>query len=397
MLNLQSVAGNEAGMLSHAMRTVLERVDRPVADANGLPNSFYLSQDFFHLEREILFDRGWAACGFSADVANVGAVYPLDYLGRPAVLVRDSEDRVQAFHNVCRHRGMILVREPSAKNKLLRCPYHSWCYDLKGKLLRTPKIGQDDTDHSDEFDISSIGLTPIATREWMGVVYINFDGKAGDFGEYIAPLQERWAAFMNAPLWHDSARQFDLKVRCNWKLAVENYCESYHLPWVHPSLNSYSRIEDHYDILVKGNYSGQGTNVYSQRIGEGKAFCDHKGLEKFWQTGAEYIAMYPNVLYGAHRDHFYAMLLMPDGHGSTTERTLISYYDDYGKDKAKHGLMQDHADQWRGVFEEDIFAVEGMQAGRESPEFDGGRFTPSRDSATHCFHDWVAKLFLAEA
>ena len=54
---------------------------------------------------------------------------------------------------------------------------------------------------------------------------------------------------------------FELDVACNWKLAVENYCEAYHLPFVHPNLNSYSRLEDQYNILDDASYAGQGSNV----------------------------------------------------------------------------------------------------------------------------------------
>ena len=42
------------------------------------------------------------------------------------------------------------------------------------------------------------------------------------------------------------------------------------------------------------------------------------------------------------------------------------------------------------VNEEDIFVVEGMQRGRLSPGFDGGKFSPVMDSPTHLFHAWVA-------
>jgi choline monooxygenase len=46
---------------------------------------------------------------------------------------------------------------------------------------------------------------------------------------------------------------------------------------------------------------------------------------------------------------------------------------------------------WREVFSEDVFAVEGMQAGRASPGYHGGVFSPVMDAATHHFHRWVAQ------
>ena len=106
---------------------------------------------------------------------------------------------------------------------------------------------------------------------------------------------------------------FDLELTTNWKLAVENYCESYHLPWVHPGLNSYSRLEDHYHIQEPNKYSGQGTLVYQQLKGpEDTVFPDFKALDDKWNTGAEYIAIYPNVLLGAQRDHCFSIILQPN-------------------------------------------------------------------------------------
>jgi choline monooxygenase len=46
---------------------------------------------------------------------------------------------------------------------------------------------------------------------------------------------------------------------------------------------------------------------------------------------------------------------------------------------------------WREVFVEDVAVCEGMQAGRASPAFDGGVFSPIMDVATHHFHQWVAR------
>ena len=176
-------------------------------------------------------------------------------------------------------------------------------------------------------------------------------------------------------------------MQTNWKLAVENYCESYHLPWVHPGLNSYSRLEDHYHIQAQGKYSGQGTLVYQQLKGPDEAvFPDFEALDAKWNTGAEYIAIYPNVLLGAQRDHCFAIILQPDTQGRTTEH--IHLY--YAQPKTSEDMRTRNAHLWKTVFEEDIFVVEGMQKGRQSPLFDGGRFSPAMDGPTHNFHDWVA-------
>ena len=69
---------------------------------------------------------------------------------------------------------------------------------------------------------------------------------------------------------------------------------------MHPGLNSYSRLEDHYNIVKYGEYSGQGTLVYQPfRAEDGSAaFPDFSNLSEQWNEGAEYITLYPNVLLG---------------------------------------------------------------------------------------------------
>ena len=88
----------------------------------------------------------------------------------------------------------------------------------------------------------------------------------------------RWSEFNQKQYHGGRDSKFKLKLKCNWKLAVENYCESYHLPWVHPDLNSYSRLQDHYNIENPGFYSGQWTLPYKQIEGPKTKFPNFKNL-----------------------------------------------------------------------------------------------------------------------
>ena len=77
---------------------------------------------------------------------------------------------------------------------------------------------------------------------WFDVVWINLSGDAALFDFAMADLKRHWAEF-DRPMYHTGQdSQIELTVKTNWKLAVENYYESYHLPWVHPGLSSYSRL-----------------------------------------------------------------------------------------------------------------------------------------------------------
>lgn len=368
--------------------TNLSSVRRPVSEANGLPNEHYINHDIFEEEKHALLFSNWAGLAVGADVPETGDAVPITFLGMPLLLIRDRSSRIRVFQNTCRHRGMILVETAQKIEGAIRCPYHSWCYATDGRLISTPHVGGPGKNTHKDIDRTTLGLTEIRTHIWRDVVWINVDGQAPPFEQAMQDAIQRWAEF-DQPMHHGGAdSRFDLTVKCNWKLAVENYCESYHLPWVHPGLNSYSRLEDHYNIESYNHYSGQGTLVYRQLEGEnGARFPDFTGLSDKWQTAAEYLAIYPNVLLGVHRDHAFTILLIPDGPESTVEQVHF-YYPSTSTDKA---LRSKNTAQWKDVFEEDIFVVEGMQRGRHGAQFDGGRFSPVMDAPTHCFHDWTAK------
>ncbi|MEO0379397.1 MAG: aromatic ring-hydroxylating dioxygenase subunit alpha [Pseudomonadota bacterium] len=368
--------------------TDLTAVRQPISAAHGLPNAHYVDQGIFDEERSALLMSGWSGLAVAADVPEPGDAVPLTFLDIPLLLLRDRDGDVRVFHNICRHRGMVLVDAPRKIEGAIRCPYHSWCYSTKGRLVSTPHVGGPGQNTADGIDRDRLGLIEVRSHIWLGVVWINLSGQAPAFEDANADLLARWAEF-DKPLYHggsDSA--FQLTVNCNWKLAVENYCESYHLPWVHPGLNSYSRLEDHYHIEASGRFSGQGTLVYRQLTGEdGQTFPDFEGLSDTWDTASEYITAYPNVLLGVHRDHTFAIILIPEGPGRTVEHVHLFY----ATPDTDADLRAKNAAQWKTVFEEDIFVVEGMQSGRHSPGFDGGRFSPAMDGPTHMFHDWVAE------
>ena len=369
--------------------TQLGQVLQNVTQANGLPNAHYTDPQVFEEERKSVLFANWAGVGFGKDVPESGDAKPVEFLGMPLLLVRDEEGGINVYQNTCRHRGMILVEEKQKIEGAIRCPYHSWCYTLKGALRTTPHVGGPGRSIHEDIKREDLGLIRIRAHVWQDVIFVNVDGKAPAFEAAHADLLQRWQEF-NRPLHHGGPdASFALDVKTNWKLAVENYCESYHLPWVHPGLNSYSRLEDHYNIEQRGTYSGQGTLVYRQLEDEGgQVFPDFEGLSDKWDTGAEYIAVYPNVLFGVHRDHTYAILLEPKGLEETREH--IELYYAKPADELPKGLVARNSKLWKDVFIEDVFVVEGMQKGRQGIFFDGGKFSPAMDGPTHNFHHWVA-------
>ncbi|MFZ1815294.1 MAG: aromatic ring-hydroxylating dioxygenase subunit alpha [Rhizobiaceae bacterium] len=377
-------------------RQQLLNASQSIEKANGLPNWLYADKRATQAEMAAVFRPNWTGIGFAKDVPNKGDVKPITFIGEPLLLVRDKDGEVRVFQNSCRHRGVVLVEEAKNTTGLIRCPYHAWCYNLKGELKQTPHVGGPGIHEHKDVHKSELGLIEIRSHIYMGVVFANLSGDAAPFETEFSAMLERWKDY-DKPIWHSGEdSSFRLDVATNWKLAVENYCESYHLPFIHPGLNSYSRLEDHENILGDGPYSGQLTRVYSAQLdSEGRKFSEFANMPARWNSNAEYLSLYPNVLLGVHKDHTFAILLEPVGNDRTIEHVEIYYAqeemlnDDWGEMRHRNTAL------WKTVFAEDVGVVESMQKGRNASNFDGGHFSPVMDESTHHFHRWVAGRFLA--
>lgn len=373
------------------------RVLQPIETARGLPNDAYVNEAFRAFERDRVIAKTWFCVGFGRDVPNAGDAFPSDVLGLPIIMVRREDGSIAVFHNVCSHRGAQLLTEPCNVAKRLRCPYHAWLYDLDGNLIATPHIGGPKTNKVEGFDKTRHGLKPVRHAIFWDMVFINISGDAEPFEEFVKPLVARWGDFDMRHIRHPgNVGSLKLTVKCNWKLAVENYCEAYHLPSIHPGLNSYSKLEDHYNIEEPDHFAGQGSHAYTPLlVKNGPGLPQFPDLPSRWDKAAEYTSLFPNVLLGIHRDHYFAIRLEPVSVGETREHLEIYYVGDASADAVYDATKAANLNAWKTVFAEDVEVVERMQRGRRSPAYDGGVFSPAMDGPTHCFHRWLAKKLLA--
>jgi len=375
----------------------IKAVSHSIEKAHGLPNECYTNREYLMFERERVFMDKWTVIGVGSSVPNVGDAKTYNLLGIPLIILRDKEKRIRVFHNVCSHRGFKLLNEPCSLKNVLRCPYHSWSYDFEGKLVATPHIGGPNIHESDKFDKSKSNLKEVKSKVWMDMIFININRNEIEFDEYIRPLEDRWSKFIskgdqNLLVHSNDYGYFNLDVKSNWKFAIENYCESYHLPTIHPELNKVSNISDHYHIQgLPNRFAGQGSKKYKQLIKGNKIFNNFPNWPKDLMKKAEYIALFPNVMVGLHVDHFYTFWLEPISINETKEHLEMYYIgEESANGKELEGMRKENSKFWKEVMSEDIKAIEGMQAGRNSPVYNGGNFSPVMDNPTHQFHKWVS-------
>ena len=379
----------------------LNNVDKPIEVANGLPNECYTKDSYLAYEKEKIFFDKWVVVGVGSSIPAPGDAKPFNLLGIPLILIRDKEMKIRVFHNVCSHRGFKLLDSPCSLKNVIRCPYHSWSYDFEGKLVATPHIGGLNNHQSEKFNKNKSNLKEVKSKIWMDIIFVNINSNEIDFDEFIKPLEQRWSKFINKKdheliVCSKDHGYFNLDVKCNWKFAIENYCESYHLPTIHPELNKVSNINDHYHIQgLPNRFAGQGSKKYEQPVKGNRKFNTFPNWDKNMIKNSEYVALFPNVMIGLHIDHFYVFWLEPIGINRTREHMQMYYV---GKESANgeelKDLRKENSRFWKDVMMEDISAIEGMQEGRSSPVYNGGNFSPVMDQPTHQFHKWVANSLI---
>src|SRR5262245_43570827 len=93
--------------------------------ASTLPAEYYVSEEYYRREMEALFGRMWVHAGRAEDVAAPGQFVLRELLGESIVVTRSGSGAVNAFYNVCRHRGTRLCTETEGRfSGSIQCPYH---------------------------------------------------------------------------------------------------------------------------------------------------------------------------------------------------------------------------------------------------------------------------------
>ena len=188
-------------MAKDYIQTNISSVQQSVERANGLANAHYIDPAVFAEESEAVLKATWAGLAVGADVPNPSDAKPIQFLGMPLLLLRDKDGELRVFENICRHRGMQLVHEAKTIEGAIRCPYHSWCYSTKGKLVSPPHVGGAGHNTHPSIVKDDLGLNEVRSYVWRDVVFINISGAAPEFTEVHADLVARWSEF-DSPLYH---------------------------------------------------------------------------------------------------------------------------------------------------------------------------------------------------
>ena len=98
----------------------------------------YISADWYACEWRAVWAKSWIAAVHVSDLTDPGDYVVFDLGPESILLTYNGAGTVQAFYNVCQHRGVRLVDDHAGNTENFRCPYHSWRYSTDGDLIYAP-------------------------------------------------------------------------------------------------------------------------------------------------------------------------------------------------------------------------------------------------------------------
>jgi nitrite reductase/ring-hydroxylating ferredoxin subunit len=226
-----------------------------------IPVERYLSTEFAARERERLWPRVWLIACSVDHVAEPGDHFEFRTGSYSVIVVRGDDGVLRAFQNACRHRGNALCTGAGQGLTELRCGYHFWTWDLRGRLREVPSRKGFGGLRNDDFP-----LIPVNVDTWGPLVFVNLDPEAVPLAEYLegVPDDIAWSGIEEFACTYTTVTP----VPANWKVVTEGFSETYHVQGLHREmLGCFDDIESGQRLWGLHGVSYQPYGVPSPRLG----------------------------------------------------------------------------------------------------------------------------------
>ena len=372
------------GTLGFDVSTTREQVKH----ARHLPGYFYSSPEVYEMEMAEFFMKDWICAGRLEQYERAGDYRAKRIAGEPLLICRDEEGNLNAFNNVCRHRGVEVATDQGNRKDFV-CPYHSWAYDLQGRLIGAPL-----SDAVEGFDFRNCALPRRQAGDLGGYIFVNFDPNSQSLADYLDDEGTRKFTTLLRPEDTRLSDELTFEVDCNWKFARENIMDLYHVSTVHStSFGKYFPKEVESGLLKDGRYHAE-YSAYTMLPDGASLFGPMPWLK---DIRGEYFActltLLPNFALFGREDLIQAWELLPLG----PEKTQITIYTQFPKEnfdvpgfEAKNGVYNDFI---RLVAGEDGAMLKSLQNGVRSRAFAPGPMVPMETAIHHVLNHYLDRMF----
>lgn len=204
------------------------------AEQGLIDKRIFVDQKIYELEQKRIFARAWHFMCHESHLPNAGD-YFINYIGEDAVIVaRDDAGKIRVMLNICSHRGNVLCRAEMGNTHSFQCTYHGWNFSLDGKLKAVPGM---EPFYRGKLDKDCWGLTHVAqVEQYKGFYFATLDPEAPSLYDFLGEVGRIGIDQMSVhgELVAVDGIQKNI-IDCNWKIAVDNLFDWYHVNVTHRS------------------------------------------------------------------------------------------------------------------------------------------------------------------
>lgn len=323
-----------------------------------LPASWYSDPAIGEIERHSIWSDNWVMFCTADEVADPGSYVAASMAGWPVLVVRAPDGVLRGYVNVCPHRAGPIAWDGTGTISNLVCRYHGWAFGWNGELKSPRDFGPGaDACH----DLG--GLRTVSVDVWGGLVFVALTP--------ARPLNDDLGALPRIGQGVDWSslkfvRRVERTLACNWKNYVDNYLEGYHIPLVHPDLNSAVHAST-YKVSVVDD----GLCVHTVDMRDSTA-----------STGT-WLFRYPNLAINVYSSGVNVERILPAG----ADRTVIEY--NYFTTSDDPDLIDAMLAQSELLLDEDQAVVEVVQRNLQSGSYDTGLLSASHENGLAWFQSRV--------
>lgn len=335
---------------------------------------FYFDEAIYRAEQRDIFSRHWLYFCHQSQIPEAGDYIVGEIAGQSVYVIRGKDGSVLGFFNVCQHRAHQLLTGSGNVRNVMRCPYHSWVYDIEGNLRGAPKA-----ECVSGFSKEDVKLSPIGVNVVGGFVFVNLDSGAVPLSQAVPLFGEKLLEMCPESPQLKYAKRQDFEIRANWKVVVENFLENYHSFYSGPAHGQLS------DIIDQETYAWTIDGKVIEFLGKGGAAeklpYELHDARRFTgrAEGFQIVFLWPNVAFlllpGASM--MLVFLVNPTG-PETTAEPLLYFGLDGDMDRGTAAAVD-----WfnNRLGPEDVSLVESVQRGLHSMGYKRGRLMVDPDQA----------------
>ncbi len=349
--------------------------DTEFEKAKPIPPALNHSEVFLEHEKQSIFLQEWVCVGREDEVAGAGDFLTHQIADVPVLVVRQQDNQLRAFVNVCTHRQACLVAEQQGSAKRFTCPYHAWTFDCGGQLIRAPYM-----EMKPEFDPEQHSLRSLYLESWQGFIYVSVaENPRIRLAEALAPLRDNIVGRYDMACYQTVMRE-SMVWNANWKNLIENFTESYHVPMAHgKTFAKHGKPLEDYICGEDSDHYGYHRAPQPSDSGPGAAHRGNKRLQGEWRRMMVDFCVFPCHLVTLMPDYLWYISVQPKG----TDQMLATWGVAMPPEVLAD-ISSDEYDEWLANFrrymdvanEEDKSLVEALHRGTRSPVLPNSTYHP---------------------